>query len=106
MPYKPLSKENKEMFLREIEEMNIGILKKNEEIMKLSANRLRISKSITYSIQQQKNAILAAEVAIEELEFDLKNEISFKEMGQKIDQATREIKRLENNIKVRTEQIE
>src|SRR3990167_2343806 len=106
MALKQLSKENKEMFQREIMEMEVTVLQKRHEIEKLMSNREAINKSLNHGIHQEKNKILAAEANIRDYEFDIKNSVTFKALGIKIDQAEREITRLEGNVSVRKNQIE
>lgn len=105
MPYKQLSEANKGMYRREIEAMKSSKLQKEHEIVKLSFNRERIQGSMSYSIAQQKNIILTAQEMINDFEYDVANKVTYTALGAAITKAEQEIKRLENNIRLREEQV-
>src|SRR3990167_4677680 len=105
MPYKQLSKDNKEMFMREIEEMGTKVLEKKKENIKLSMNAKEIKNSIRVAIDDQNQKILAAQIEIADLTFDMENNVSLRGLHNKFVQNEEDIKRHENNIKVRQDQI-
>ena len=105
MPYKQLSKSNKEMFLMEIEEWKSAILQKKHELVKMSFNRENIQESLQFSIDNERNKILSAKEMITDHEYNLKNKVSFTELGVLITKAEQEIKRHTKNIQARELQI-
>ncbi len=89
----------------EIQTMEAKVLQKQHENVKLRHNEKHISQALKYSISQQKNVILSAEGLIEDMEYDLENDVTLKGTENKIDENKAEISRLEKNIIVRNKEI-
>lgn len=106
MQRKKLTKEEKEMFSREIEQMRISILEKKHLIAKFIFQQMSIQESLDSAIETEKNKIRSAKALIADYNFDFQNQVTYNAIGQKIKEAEQEINRLENNTKVRKEQIE
>ena len=94
-----------DLLKKEIRTMEAKVLQKEHENVKLNHNRKNIQQALKYSISNQKNIILSAEGILEDLEYDLENDITLKGTENKIEENKGEISRLEKNIKVRNAEI-
>lgn len=106
MPRRQLDKSTKEMFEREIRAMDAKILEKQHENVKLQQNVSFIQESLKQAINEERKKILLAEVAIEEMTFDMDNKVTLSSTKVKIESNIQEIKKTESNIKVRRDQID
>ena len=100
-----LTQADVDMLKAEVQTMEAKISQKEHENIKLMHNQKNISRALKFSISGQKNIILSAEGLLEDLEYDLENEVTLKGTVNMIDENKVEISRLENNIKVRRREI-
>lgn len=100
-----LTQDDIDLLKKEIKTMEAKVLQKEHENIKLRHNFKNIKQALKYSISNQKNIILSAEGILEDLEYDLENNVTLTGTENKIDENKTEITRLENNIKVRNKEI-
>ena len=94
-----------DLLRKEVRQFESQVLQKQHQIVKLNHNRKNIQQALKYSISSQKNIILSAEGLIEDLEYDLENNVTLTGTENKIEEEKTEISRLDNNIKVRNTEI-
>lgn len=102
---KQMTEANARILEDNIEASEIKILNIQMENIKNNSISGGLLESIKNSIAQQRNIIMNAEIKIDELRFDMENEVTLMSLQSKVKDNITEIKRLENNIKVWKKQL-